>query len=138
LLASVRCQPGYERFMMPESFADLIASSKRVDGYIVLVTASTDACDVILLGGPTSPIHLRLAALNVDQLEKMCRSFRTAVRNERSRQSDDASRGMKKVPASSESSSPSADEIVLSDLWNTLAKPIIDSLGLKVCLSLPP
>jgi hypothetical protein len=87
-------------------------------------------CDVVLLGASSgsSRTHLRLPSVNVESLQMMSDSLRSAA--DRERRGDDA-RGMKKVPPTAKAG-PSRDEVVLRKLWGALVKPIVEALQLTV------
>jgi hypothetical protein len=104
-----------------------------LDGHVVILIPGDSVCDVVLLGASSgsSRTHLRLPAVNVESLQTMSDSLRSAAEHER--KGDDA-RGMKKVPPTAKVG-PSPDEIVLRKLWDTLVKPIVEALQLTVSTS---
>jgi tetratricopeptide (TPR) repeat protein len=133
LITSIRNKSGYEHFMAPRPFADLMTAVDGLDGHVVILIPSDSVCDVVMLGATSgsSRTHLRLPAVNVGSLEVMSDSLRSAADQER--RGDDM-RGMKKVPPTAKAG-PSRDEVVLRKLWDTLVKPIVETLGLMVSTS---
>jgi tetratricopeptide (TPR) repeat protein len=133
LIASIRNKSGYEHFMAPRPFADLMTAVDGLDGHVVILIPSGSVCDVVILGATSgsSRTHLRLPAVNVGSLQIMSDSLRSAADHQR--KGDDA-RGMKKVPPTAKAG-PSQDEVVLRQLWDTLVKPIVKTLQLTVSTS---
>jgi hypothetical protein len=133
LITSIRKKSGYEHFMAPRPFADLMTAIDGLDGHVVILIPSDSVCDVVMLGATSgsSRTHLRLPAVNVASLEVMSDSLRSTADQER--RGDDA-RGMKKVPSTTKAG-PSRDDLVLRTLWDTLVKPIVETLGLTVSTS---
>jgi hypothetical protein len=133
LIISIRKKSGYEHFMAPRPFADLMTAIDGLDGHVVILIPSDSVCDVVILGaaGGSSHTHLRLPSVNVESLQMMSDSLRSAADHER--RGDDA-RGMKKVPPTAKAG-PSRDEVVLRKLWDTLVKPIVEALQLTVSTS---
>jgi hypothetical protein len=133
LITSIRKKVGYEHFMAPRPFADLMTAIDGLDGYVVILIPSDSVCDVVILGATSgsSRTHLRLPAVNVESLQTMSDSLRSAADHERK---GDDTRGMKKVPPAAKAG-PSRDDVVLRKLWDTLVKPIVDVLGLTVSTS---
>jgi tetratricopeptide (TPR) repeat protein len=133
LITSIREKSGYEHFMAPRPFADLMTAIDGLDGHVVILIPSDSVCDVVILGaaGGSSHTHLRLPSVNVESLQMMSDSLRSAADHER--RGDDA-RGMKKVPPTAKAG-PSRDEVVLRKLWDTLVKPIVEALQLTVSTS---
>jgi hypothetical protein len=123
MITEIRSTPGYEYFMVPRPFSDLLGNVHTIDGVIVLLVPSDSFCDVILIGGSDArKDHLRLTALNMDRLDNLCKLLRSGVQQERNACS--GIRGMKKAEATSQN--------VLQELWITLVKPVIERLGLRV------
>jgi tetratricopeptide (TPR) repeat protein len=135
LITSIRKKSGYEHFMAPRPFADLMTAIDGLDGYVVTLIPSDSVCNVVILGATrasgSSRIHLRLPAVSVESLQMMSDSLRSAADHER--RGDDA-RGMKKVPPTA-NAGPSRDEVVLGTLWDMLVKPIVEALQLTVSTS---
>jgi hypothetical protein len=133
LITSIRKKSGYEHFMAPRPFADLMTAIDGLDGHVVILIPSDSVCDVVILGaaGGPSHTHLRLPSVNVESFQMMSDSLRSAADHER--RGDDA-RGMKKVPPTAKAG-PSRDEVVLRKLWDTLVKPIVEALQLTVSAS---
>jgi tetratricopeptide (TPR) repeat protein len=133
LITSIRKKAGYEHFMAPRPFADLMTAIDGLDGHVVILIPSDSVCDVVILGATSgsSRTHFRLPAVNVESLQTMSDSLRSAA--DRERRGDDT-RGMKKVPPTAKAG-PSRDDVVLRKLWDTLVKPIVDVLGLTVSTS---
>jgi hypothetical protein len=134
LITSIRTKAGYEHFMAPRPFVNLITAVDGLDGYVVILIPSDSVCDVVILGastGGSSRTHLRLPAVNVESLQMMSDSIRSAADHERR---GDDTRGMKKVPSTTKAG-PSRDDVVLGKLWDTLVKPIVEALQLTVSTS---
>jgi hypothetical protein len=133
LITSIRKKSGYEHFMAPRPFADLMTAIDGLDGHVVILIPSDSVCDVVILGATSgsSRTHLRLPAVNVESFQMISDSLRSAADQERR---GDDTRGMKKVPPTTKVG-PSRDEVVLRKLWDTLVKPVVDALGLTVSTS---
>jgi tetratricopeptide (TPR) repeat protein len=133
LIACIRKKSGYGHFMAPRPFADLMTAVDGLDGHVVILIPSDSVCDVVVLGATSgsSRTHLRLPAVNVENLQMMSDLLRSAADHERR---GDDTRGMKKVPSTTKAG-PSRDDVVLGNLWDALVKPVVETLQLKVSIS---
>jgi hypothetical protein len=64
LLAGIRRLPGFERFLLPPSWDQLVAQAG--DGPVVLLTAARDRCDAIVLSRLGPPLLVPLPEMTLD------------------------------------------------------------------------
>ncbi|KAL0564265.1 hypothetical protein V5O48_017785, partial [Marasmius crinis-equi] len=131
LVNEVRSLPGFESFLRPKTADQL--SSLDFDGYVVVLNLSRypeDGCDAFILRGGTADIRLcqldptRMNSEIATSLYK--KLVRAMVRSGLSR--GDESRASK--PYGGQTSSEIMADL-LSVLWNSLVKPILDFIRLE-------
>ncbi|KAJ6556804.1 CHAT domain-containing protein [Mycena vulgaris] len=68
LLATIRNQPGFGRFLLPKSYSALSSASQG--GPVVILNSHPDGCDGIIIPGPTlEPIHVAFPNVTPELLE---------------------------------------------------------------------
>ncbi|KAG8697225.1 hypothetical protein FRC11_000171, partial [Ceratobasidium sp. 423] len=119
LLAQARKVPGFEDFLQPVKATSLIHAAQN--GPIVVVTCSESKCDALLILPEQDQVqHVPLPNFS----HKKARNARTEIRNslrcpgirERGAQLD-------------RDSEDECFEDILRTLWDTIVKPVLDSLG---------
>lgn len=108
LMREIRTQPGFERFALPPTESQLRAQAE--DGPVVTVNVSEYRCDALVLtaGGVTG---VPLPGLGQEELAERTTSFQRAL-----------------LTAADPASEDTITEI-LAWLWDTVAEPVLRSLG---------
>lgn len=122
LIAEVQMLPGFERFMLPDSYTSLRTAARN--GPVVILVASSVACQAIVLANPTAEarqIPLEISYEYLCNLGAITRDEGTKYRKAQGQ------RGMKVIRAPSDRSYS-----LLSELWNSVVFPAIEGIGLKV------
>jgi tetratricopeptide (TPR) repeat protein len=130
LIVRIRKSPGLQRFLMPASFETLATLLPK--GFVVILNVSRFGYQALLMssvsaGSPTSVTSLELepppGGFDSDSIrDNMPREFAWDTETSTSRVTN----------LSSDSTSIEPFEAILSKLWKRIAKPVINSLGLKV------
>ncbi len=115
-LAEVRALDGFASFARPPDVEELLAEAAQ--GPVVVCNVSPYRCDALLLTG-TGISHLELPRLTATELVKKAASFHQALPATYSR--DRAER----------KSAQGTLRGVLEWLWDTIAGPVLDALGLR-------
>lgn len=151
-LPEIRQKPGLEYFLLSERFneQDLSELAARVQGWIVVLLASSVSCDAILIAPGRTITHVSLQEVNQEKLEEMGRSLKVSLENLRkfadSKSSDDGStiyEGITEYYRYAPQPSPGrAGRIATSDgcdpweviewLWRKIAKPVISCMRITL------
>ena len=117
LVAEIRRLPGMERFLMPPSAAELFAAAEG--GPVVIVNAGLHRSDALLLG-PASIDVVPLPALTPDAAAERATAFGAALEI-----AHDEKAGLGRR-------AHAEDDVreTLAWLWDTVAEPILDALGI--------
>jgi tetratricopeptide (TPR) repeat protein len=128
LIKTIRARPGFERFLMPPTFASLMASLP--EGFVVLINASKLRHHALLLNkavGLTSSLELQPVQGGYTMANIRARLPRDASSYGPESASSDNRRGMRLVQKPTDTLNE-----VLADLWTSIVKPIIVKLDLQV------
>lgn len=131
LISQVRTRPGFERFMLGQTFSALSRVAAR--GPVVVLVAATWSCDVIVIQTPEAqPLHVPLPALDLNKLKQMGelqQANHLNLRRTGDRQLEDDSTargfGVRKTEASKA-------DMFLGEIWRIIVRPVVDTLGLQV------
>ncbi|KAF6746665.1 CHAT domain-containing protein [Ephemerocybe angulata] len=150
LVRTVRCMPGFEDFLEPPRFQRLRKTLPQ-SGYVVVINASRrtmpldsfDRCDAaIFVPGNEELIHIHLEAFSPEKAKKLQDELHSLLRESglihRGNSGDPTwfgavTRALKPLTGKGRSVSLHSTRVcrILADLWNYLAKPIVDVLDLK-------
>ena len=126
LLTQVRDVPGFEDFLRPKKLAQLLKAAQF--GPVVYINVHESRCDALILKpGRNDVIHVPLERLSHDRALKLRDSLHASLLAGNVR--------MRDARASSAVVLPGAGGgfvEILSSLWNTIAKPVLDSLAFQV------
>ncbi|KAF8873176.1 CHAT domain-containing protein [Gymnopilus junonius] len=123
LLTKVRNVPDFKDFMKSTPTWSLL-SSLPMDGIIIVINAHRDRCDALVLRSRFEPFHIPLPQISYNKAENLRNALKAHLRGSgvRMRESRaEVARGMRY-----EGTSVSR---ILSTLWTTVVKPILDGLG---------
>nr|WP_157527249.1 CHAT domain-containing tetratricopeptide repeat protein [Kibdelosporangium sp. MJ126-NF4]CEL13672.1 hypothetical protein [Kibdelosporangium sp. MJ126-NF4] len=112
LLAQIRQQAGFARFLRPPRLEDLRPAADG--GAVVLVNAGSHRSDAIIVSGDTGPVHVPLPGLRSGDVQAQARQLLEATHD--STAVSGALRRRRVLPA------------VLGWLWDTIVEPVADAL----------
>jgi tetratricopeptide (TPR) repeat protein len=123
LVKEARLLPGFERFLLHDSYAMLSWTAERCP--VVVLLAANNRCAAILIRGQgTVAEHVPFPGITVEQLQKLTRTMNDANRNARSTRNGRAMRQMR----------PKGDGAArtLRELWEFIGEPLVNAIGLPV------
>lgn len=124
LLSKARSIPGFERFLLPNTFNSLSHAARK--GPVVLLLAGEALCQAIVIEQPSSTANqVSLPGVTLRRLEDLKRSLERSNCCARAL----GSRALKRRDAPLRASGPSD---VYAELWKNVMWPVIESLSLKV------
>lgn len=123
LISQARALPGFERFMLPETFHAIGAAAAR--GPVIVLLATYIACQAIVIESPEIVYQIPLPEVSLRHLQALVGDINVSIHRGR-----DLLRGraMKRVP---EKGLRKTEE-VLADLWRTILQRVIKALQMKV------
>jgi tetratricopeptide (TPR) repeat protein len=131
LAQQVRCLPGLERFMLPDSYSTLKCVVEK--GPVVVLVNSTLACHAIILRSSCTAASIPLTAVTDKWLVESALIWRSRVVEARSALRDERKLvKVKKAPDSSHAQS----ERILRLLWTNVVFPVIQALRIQVILNI--
>jgi hypothetical protein len=133
ILSDMRMFPGLERFQLPPLLQDVQLALEAEGGFVVVIVPGMSYCDVVILGMDrthSDACHLRLKTMTADRICNLSRSFSTSCSITRA--GHHISRKMASIPLSQQSSLDSTNNDLLSELWTSLVKPILEHMGIYV------
>ncbi|TEB18102.1 hypothetical protein FA13DRAFT_1804114 [Coprinellus micaceus] len=134
LLKAARAIQGFENFLQPLPFADLL-EQLPTSGPVVIINVERKRCDAIaMLSGSEEPLHIHLPNFSKEKAERYCKQLRQrlAQRGLRSRdEEEEVGCGWRVVgPYRREKlGGKSIVHIVLHSLWTEVVKPILEALA---------
>ena len=127
LVATARAQPGFDRFMLHDTFVHL--SRVADQGHVLILIATDDACRGILIKHLTrEPTQLLLPSLHYERLRQLRGLLDDSNTKKRSQTEN---RGMKRVVPKNTEVGTNA---ILAELWDKAMSMVIDVLGISVCI----
>lgn len=124
LIAQARVLPGFERFMLPETFQALCSAAAK--GPVVVLLATGITCQAIVIENPDSVHRVELPEMSLQSLQILSHTIVTSAQHGRELI---RGRGMKK----SRTKGDKKAEEVLAELWWTVIKRIlVDVMHAKV------
>ncbi|PPR07572.1 hypothetical protein CVT26_002430, partial [Gymnopilus dilepis] len=127
VLGTIRDIPGFEHFLQPKKFIDLMRSIPE-DGITVVINADESRCDALVLkNGCIKPLHVPLERISYKKAKGLVGSLRKDLQSSRllSRYFDDTQR---KAQPFTPANNPGNLPTVLRTLWDDLVGPILHSL----------
>ncbi|KAJ7161843.1 CHAT domain-containing protein [Mycena crocata] len=132
LLKNIRKRPGFERFLLPQLYAQLRQVASQ--GPVVILNAHQKHCDaIILISGIANPIHVALPHVTLAELEQQRRVLADLIRGRGIRNRGSASMRLKGVREGARSSEELFGD-VLKWLWAHVVSCIyvaLDSHGIR-------
>jgi tetratricopeptide (TPR) repeat protein len=129
LIDTIREKPGFERFLMIQTFQHLRQAATK--GSVVVLVETKHRCFALLMRDSRGPVQsILLRTITSEDLRIF--SSQVSEWGQRSRLEED--RKMSKVPSGK--SSESQLKLILQDVWTKAVGPIFDVLGLKVRLEI--
>ncbi|KAL0570815.1 hypothetical protein V5O48_011151 [Marasmius crinis-equi] len=128
LINKVRSVQGFESFLRPKTAEQL--SSLDLDGYVVVLNVHEDRCDAFILHGGITDIRLcRLDPMRLNQAiaTNLYYKLQSATTRSNLSRGDELRRS---VPCHGRNPNKIMAD-VLSDLWDSLVKPILDFINLE-------
>ncbi|PPR03815.1 hypothetical protein CVT26_000991 [Gymnopilus dilepis] len=132
LLSEVRNIPGFENFLKPRSYKDLM-SKLPLEGCVVILNADTERCDAIaLMAGHEEPMHIPLKKFTYTRAKRLAEGLRRYLfsRRLRSRYSDSEIEVEARAIAPARLGARINVHELLATLWNDLVQPILQALPL--------
>ena len=118
LLEEIRAEPNFSRFLRPPSASSLLVDLPR-DGCVVIFNIHKAGCHALaLLPGADLPLHIPLQSFSHKQATKLRDDLLTYLKREEGREAGRPPR-MKNGKL----------HMVLRDLWEGVAKPVLDALA---------
>ncbi|PPQ77256.1 hypothetical protein CVT26_005815, partial [Gymnopilus dilepis] len=130
LLATIREMPGFENFLRPKSFAELMRGIPE-EGATVVINSDESRCDaLILFAGIVEPIVVRLENFTYEKATSLAEALRVRLqtRGLQSRYPDEARENTRGMRSADENNFLQA---ILHDLWTDLVEPILKQLPAK-------
>ena len=130
LLKTIQKIPGFETFLLPKAFSQLIPAA--CGGPVITVNVSQARCDaLILLPDLEDVLHIPLPNFTYLDAEDLKRSLYDILKNKGVlRDSDRHGRPDNHNLANMEQKFAN----ILSQLWYNIAKPILDGMAIMVCI----
>jgi tetratricopeptide (TPR) repeat protein len=128
IVLEIRRQPGYENFLLPRTYDQLVG--QLPEGYAVWLIPHKSHCDIIIINSRarTQPIHFRHGDLNLDRLQAIASAF-TTLHASALRSID---RKTRPAPLPKNNGTSSSHEPLLEELWASLVQRIIRTLDVLV------
>jgi hypothetical protein len=131
LLKKIRQLEGFQQFLLPKTISELSTASER--GPVVIVNVSMNSCDALALlpGFAKEVIHVPLPEFTPDHVRTLTQLLGQIV--------PFMGRGdIDRLHGQREGGSAGLEEDfahILSELWLTLVKPVLEALAITVCFS---
>jgi tetratricopeptide (TPR) repeat protein len=135
LLTEIRASPGMKRFMRGPSYSDLlhVASANPV----IIIAASDAASHALIISSPSAPAtHLVLNKITSTDLGILGDHFRGLDLNVRAMSGLAVATEERGIMIGRKRLDPAVRKLhqALKSLWTGIIKPILDCLGLRVCV----
>ena len=132
LVERIQAVPGLEHFLQPQPLTELMKASQR--GIIVVIAIYHHECHALAITPELSePKHIPLPHFSLEKAEDMQKDLKEIL-DMAGRVARDASR---KATLVSKQESGTSLQDILSELWHSVAKPILTSLHLVSLLTVP-
>jgi hypothetical protein len=127
LVGRVRGILGFESFLRPKKFTQLLIAAKA--GPVVVVNVHGSRCDAfVLVDGLDEVVHIPLPAFSYTKAQELHLHLNQLLSTAGVRVRDTDIRAMKRATTSKRG----GFEFVLSNLWSSVVKPVLDGLAFTV------
>ena len=125
LVGRVRDISGFEDFLQPKRFTELLSAAKN--GPVVVINVHKDSCDALVLVPDSNDVkHIPLHYFSYEKAKYLHQSLNQLLSNAGIRLRD--ARAMRRVKTSKEE----GFESILSALWSCVVQPVVNYLALSV------
>jgi hypothetical protein len=130
LVGRVRGIPGFKSFLQPKRFKQLVIAAKA--GPVAVVNVHKSRCDAfVLVDGLDEVVHIPLPAFSYEKAQELHLHLNQLLSTAGVRVRDTDFRAIRRVTTSKRG----GFEYLLSNLWSSVVKPVLDSLAFAVsCL----
>ena len=135
LLEKIHALPEFQDFLRPPKAASLL-SGLPPNGTVIIFNIHKDKCDALaLVSGTDTPLHIPLPNFGMQQAVQLRDGLRTFLKWQNMRMRD-----MDRLGPPAVLSKEGIMYEVLRDMWEHLAKPVLDALAYNLvrCLSHSP
>jgi tetratricopeptide (TPR) repeat protein len=135
LLTDIRASPGLERFMRGPSYSDLLHVAAA--NPVIIIAASDGASHALIISSPSAPAtHLVLNKITSTDLAILGDHFRGLDLNVRAMSGLAVATEERGICIDRRRLDPAVRKLhqALRSLWTDIVKPILGSLGLRVCV----
>jgi hypothetical protein len=135
LVTDIRASPGLERFMRGPSYSELLHVSSA--NPVIMIAASKAATHALIIPSPcASPTHLALNTITSTDLGILGDHFRGLDLNVRAMSGLAVPTEERGIMIGRRRLDPAVRKLhqALRSLWMDIVKPILDCLGLRVCV----
>ena len=131
LVKKARDIPGFEDFLQPKRFTQLCSAAKA--GPVVVVNVHQRRCDaLVVMAGLGEVLHIPLECFSYEKSEQLHKSLKQLLLTAGVRICDEDTRAMRRATITGSGSF----QFILSHLWSSVVKPILDGLAFNVSGSL--
>ena len=134
LIDKIRSEEGFSDFLQPTLFKELKGIAKLAGGFIVTVNLSQYRTDALaLMPGSDAIVHISLPNFTLIQATQMHKTLRNLLRMKNAIRGENRGGG----PTFKHRLNSAVDpelvfETILAQLWENVAKPVLDGIGLTV------
>jgi tetratricopeptide (TPR) repeat protein len=132
ILRHIRSTAGTERFLLAPTIQDLNLITRDIQAALAVVIPGETGCYAILIGVSNNPSSIRLS-ITASRLEEMTKRITSLQSIVGVRRRDSRKVQFSALQSSQESIYSSYLNEILSELWETVARPILGALKLEVC-----
>lgn len=134
ILKKIRSMDGFDRFMLPKTLSEL--NKAACNGPVIILNGNNRKCHALVLMPDTSVLHILLSTITGKVVQRLSKTLRTLLE---SGGRSIAPRLTALRPSDHGTSDPDTEfSRILSDLWLHVAKPVLNRIGITVCLFLLP
>jgi tetratricopeptide (TPR) repeat protein len=132
ILRHIRSTAGTERFLLAPTIQDLNLITRDLQATLAVIIPGETGCYAILIGVSNDPKSIRLS-ITASRLEEMTKRVTSLQSIVGVRRRDSRKVQFSALQSSQESIYSSYLNEILSELWETVARPILGALKLEVC-----
>jgi len=131
LIDKIRSEEGFSDFLQPTSFKELKGIAQLAGGFIVTINLSQYRTDALaLMPGSDTIVHISLPNFTLIQATQMHKTLRSLLRMKNVIRGDNRGGGPFKHRFAVDPER--VFETILAQLWENVAKPVLDGIGLTV------
>ena len=141
VIEDIRRLEGFEEFLLPKPFSKLVQAADKVQGPIIIINATTDRCDALILRPvfPDGVQHVPLSDMSVAKaiallniLESLLPGYVPIIDNLGDRSNVTDLKCLKAVRRSDLDIPEQSFPCVLFSLWKWVVEPVVKALALTV------